>query len=86
MIQMPAPEAATIGRAYCQGRAIGLWSNPGDLVLSPFAGIGSEGHQALKMGRKFIGTELKPQYYELACQNIGDAQKEQGGLFAELVA
>jgi len=38
------------------------------------------------MGRKFIGTELKPQYYELAWQNIGDAQKEQGGLFAELVA
>lgn len=63
-------------------RCIHLWSNPGDLVFSPFTGIGSEGYCAVKMGRKFVGTELKPQYWELACQNIDDATKEQQGLFA----
>jgi len=65
-------------------RCIHLWTNKGDLVFSPFTGIGSEGYCAVKMGRKFIGTELKPQYWELACQNIEDASKEQEGLFAEL--
>lgn len=63
-------------------RCIHLWSNPGDLVFSPFTGIGSEGYTAVKMGRKFIGTELKPQYFELACQNIEDAKNEQKDLFA----
>ena len=63
-------------------RCIHLWTNPGDVVFSPFTGIGSEGYCAVKMGRKFIGTELKPAYYDLACQNIGDARKhEQDGLF-----
>lgn len=65
-------------------RCIHLWTNPGDTVFSPFTGIGSEGYCAVKMGRKFIGTELKPAYYELACQNIADARKhEQDGLFAQ---
>jgi DNA modification methylase len=63
-------------------RCIHLWTNPGDLIFSPFTGIGSEGYCAVKMGRKFIGTELKPQYYELACQNIKDAEIEQHGLFS----
>ncbi len=64
-------------------RCIHLWTNPGDVVFSPFTGIGSEGFCSVKMGRKFIGTELKPAYYELACQNIEDAKKhEQDGLFA----
>lgn len=63
-------------------RCIHLWTNPGDLVFSPFTGIGSEGYCAVKMGRKFIGTELKPQYWELACENISDAQKEQKNLFS----
>jgi DNA modification methylase len=64
-------------------RCIHLWTNPGDTIFSPFTGIGSEGYCAIKMGRKFIGTELKPAYYELAVQNIGDARKnEQDGLFA----
>jgi len=63
-------------------RCIHLWTNKGDVVFSPFTGIGSEGYTAIKMGRKFIGTELKPQYYELACLNITDASKEQQGLFA----
>lgn len=63
-------------------RCIHLWTNKGDLVFSPFTGIGSEGYCAIKMQRRFIGTELKPSYYELACQNIEDARTEQAGLFA----
>lgn len=62
-------------------RCIHLWTNPGELIFSPFTGIGSEGYCAVKMGRKFVGTELKPSYFELACQNIEDAEKEQVGLF-----
>jgi len=64
-------------------RCIHLWTNPGDLVFSPFTGIGSEGYVAVKMGRRFLGTELKPSYFELACLNIEDAKREQGGLFVE---
>jgi DNA modification methylase/superfamily II DNA or RNA helicase len=64
-------------------RSIELWSNPGDLVLSPFAGIGSEGYVALQMGRRFIGAELKPSYWEVAKRNLKAAEREQGGLFAE---
>lgn len=52
------------------GRALQLWSNPGDLVFSPFAGIGSEGYESLRLGRRFIGTELKPSYFEQACRNL----------------
>lgn len=62
-------------------RCIHLWTKQGDLVFSPFTGIGSEGYMAVKMGRRFVGTELKPSYFELACLNIEDAKKEQGGLF-----
>lgn len=57
-------------------RAILLWSNPGDVVLSPFAGIGSEGYQSIKMGRKFIGIELKRSYYDLAVKNLDEAISE----------
>lgn len=63
-------------------RCIHLWTNNGDLVFSPFTGIGSEGYTAIKMGRRFVGTELKPQYWDLACQNIADAKAEQHDLFA----
>jgi DNA modification methylase len=63
-------------------RCIHLWTNKGDTVFSPFMGIGSEGYSAVRMGRKFIGTELKQQYFDLAVQNIEDATKEQAGLFA----
>ena len=63
-------------------RAMDLWTNPGDLVLSPFAGIGSEGYVAVKMGRRFIGSELKRSYWEQACRNLDQAKQEQGGLFA----
>ena len=62
-------------------RCIHLWTNKGDLIFSPFTGIGSEGYCAIKMGRRFVGTELKPQYWDLACLNIEDAKKEQNGLF-----
>ncbi len=51
-------------------RAMTLWSKPGDTVLSPFAGIGSEGHVALKMGRRFVGVELKRSYFDQACRNL----------------
>lgn len=55
-------------------RCTQLWSNPGDVILSPFAGIGSEGHVAIKTGRKFIGVELKPSYYRIACKNMRAAE------------
>lgn len=58
-------------------RALWLWSNPGDIVLSPFAGIGSEGYESLKMGRKFIGIELKESYYQTALKNLKSAEKQQ---------
>lgn len=61
-------------------RAIELWSNPGDVVLSPFAGIGSEGVVALNLGRRFVGIELKRSYWELAKSNL---ESRQTGLFTE---
>jgi hypothetical protein len=57
-------------------RALKLWSNPGDTVLSPFAGIASEGYAALTMGRKFLGAELKRSYYEQAVRNLQSASPE----------
>ena len=51
-------------------RAIALWSNPGDVVLSPFMGIGSEGVCALELGRKFVGIELKREYWQQACDHL----------------
>tara|TARA_Y100000310_G_scaffold117187_1_gene115941 strand:- start:5087 stop:7336 length:2250 start_codon:yes stop_codon:yes gene_type:complete len=51
-------------------RTVKLWSNPGDTVFSPFAGIGSEGYQALMLKRKFIGIELKKSYFDTACRNL----------------
>ena len=65
-------------------RCVGLWSNPGDVVLSPFAGIGSEGWQALKMKRRFLGVELKDTYFAHAKRNLEDAARAatQGDLFA----
>jgi DNA modification methylase len=64
-------------------RAVKLWTNPGDTVWSPFAGIGSEGFVALEMGRRFIGSELKRSYYEQACRNLKRALSINSGLFAE---
>jgi superfamily II DNA or RNA helicase len=55
-------------------RGLQLWSNPGDVVLSPFAGIGSEGHVSLQMGRRFVGFELKPSYFNCAVKNLTNVQ------------
>lgn len=51
-------------------RGVDLWTNPGDVVLSPFAGIGSEGYVSLQMGRRFVGVELKESYYSQAGRNL----------------
>ncbi|HEY7117515.1 MAG TPA: DNA methyltransferase [Tepidisphaeraceae bacterium] len=51
-------------------RCIRLWSNPGETVLSPFAGIGSEVYMAVKLGRRGIGIELKPSYFQCAVTNL----------------
>lgn len=55
-------------------RCVRLWSNPGELVLSPFAGIGSEGYVALEQGRRFVGCELKPSYWRVAAANLRNAE------------
>lgn len=67
-------------------RGIRLWTLPGDVVLSPFAGIGSEGHCAIQMGRKFIGAELKKSYYEQASRNLAAAHMGTQDLFSESAA
>jgi hypothetical protein len=58
-----------------------LYSKPGDVVLDPFNGIGSTGYVALKMLRKYIGFELKPEYAEIANRNLSEAQQSVGDLF-----
>ncbi len=65
-------------------RCIRLWSNPGELVLSPFAGIGSEGYEAIRLGRKYLGIELKESYARTAVKNLQTAEgvRAQGSLFA----
>ena len=67
-------------------RCVRLWSNPGELVLSPFAGIGSEGYEAVRLGRRFVGFELKPQYANVAVRNLRAAEtlKAQGSLFNDI--
>jgi DNA modification methylase len=68
-------------------RAIELRSNPGEVVFTPFMGVGSEVYQAVVMGRKGIGTELKPSYYRQAVKNITAAgekrEQEEMPLFVE---
>ena len=64
-------------------RGIELWTNPGDIVLSPFAGIGSEGHVSLQMARRFVGAELKASYYQQAARNLANALRNTQDLFAE---
>ncbi len=65
-------------------RCLGLWSNPGDTVFSPFMGIGSEGYQAVKFGRKFLGTELKPEYFRQAHAFLASIESESAALFNTL--
>jgi DNA modification methylase len=54
-------------------RLVELYTNPDEIILSPFAGIGSEGYQALKMNRRFIGIELKESYFNIARKNLKNA-------------
>ena len=64
-------------------RAVKLWSNPGDIVYSPYAGIGSEGHEAVLLKRRFRGAELKNSYFASAVRNLKAAEQRlmQGTLF-----
>jgi hypothetical protein len=57
-------------------RALRLWTAPGDVVLSPFAGIGSEGYVSLQMKRRFIGIELKRSYFDQAVLNLSQAEDD----------
>lgn len=66
-------------------RGVELWTNPNDIVLTPFLGIGSEAYIAVEMGRRAIGVELKGSYYEQAVRNM-DAMAAQSGLFAASAA
>ena len=65
-------------------RGIELWSNPGDTILSPFMGIGSEGYQAVKMGRRFFGIELKESYFRQSVANLRNAEKHADGMLLEI--
>jgi DNA modification methylase len=62
-------------------RCLTLYSNPGDLVLDPFNGIGSTGYQAVKMGRRYIGIELKPEYAKQAARFLEQAEGSSASLF-----
>lgn len=67
-------------------RAVTLWSNPGEIVLTPFMGVGSECYGAVINGRRAIGIELKPSYFQQAIKNLASAkvQTEQADLFSDL--
>jgi DNA modification methylase len=62
-------------------RCVHLWTNPGDIVCSTFAGIGSEGVGSVKLGRKFIGFELKESYFDLACKHLNGIIDPQADMF-----
>ena len=62
-------------------RVVTLNSNPGDVVFSPFAGIGSEGYVSIKLGRKFVGVELKPEYFKWAVRNLAGANAQRSFQF-----
>jgi len=68
-------------------RCVRLWSNRGETVFSPFAGVGSEGYVAVQLGRRFVGTELKPAYASRAQFNMAEAvriaQSPQADMFGE---
>lgn len=59
-------------------RCVDLWTNPGDVVLSPFVGIGTAGYVSVGMGRRFVGAELKPSYYRQAVDNLSAAERDSG--------
>lgn len=64
-------------------RCIELWSNPGDTVFTPFAGIGSEVFGAVELGRKGLGIELKPSYFRQMVKNLETAKSRSNDLFAK---
>ena len=57
-------------------RLVKLFTNPDEIVFSPFAGIGSEGYESLKLGRRFYGIELKSEYFHTACKNLAKVEAE----------
>ena len=67
-------------------RALIMWSNPGDVVLSPFTGVGSEGYVALKQRRRFVGVELKESYFKAAARHLAQASANAVDLFASAAA
>lgn len=67
-------------------RCIKLYSNPGDLILDPFNGIGSTGYQAIKMDRRYIGIELKPEYARQADRFLTEAEATRASLFDTVAA
>lgn len=67
-------------------RAVTLWSNPGDTVLSPFGGIGSEGYVSIQEGREFIGVELKESYFNQAVANLRTARQMTNSLFEDVLS
>jgi DNA modification methylase len=69
-------------------RALKLWTNPNDIVLSPFGGIGSEGYVAIEEGRRYVGVELKESYYRQAVGNLRAAESKSaaGNLFSRVGA
>lgn len=69
-------------------RAVVMWSNQGDVIFSPFMGIGSEGYVAVRKGRRFIGTELNSTYWRQAVENLREAESDAGAgdLFAKAAA
>ncbi len=62
-------------------RAITLWSNRGEVIFDPFAGIASTLYEAIRLGRKGLGIELKPEYYKVAMKNLRQAKMQQHTLF-----
>ena len=67
-------------------RAVMMWSNKRETVLSPFTGVGTEGVVSVRRGRKFIGSELKPTYWEQSCRALAAAEANSRGLFDEMDA
>jgi DNA modification methylase len=65
-------------------RCVRLWSNPGELILDPFSGIGSTGYVAITHGRRYVGVELKQLYCDAAIKNLraAEAKRSQGNLFS----
>jgi DNA modification methylase len=67
-------------------RALVMWSNAGDTVLSPFMGIGSEGYCSLRAGRRFVGVELKEAYWRQACEYLTGADSQEDLFAAPIIA